>query len=148
MKSLARILVVLLVAIVPAAVRADQPGAHPGYLHALSDLRMARALIEKRGGDPQVKWDEHTAIAEIDAAIGEIKAAAIDDGKNLGDHPPVDVKADRAGRLHRSVELLRAARKDVDQHESNDFARDLKHRVLKHLDAAIHFVEEGIANAR
>jgi hypothetical protein len=30
-----------------------------------------------------MKWDETKSIAEIDACIGEIKQAAIDDGKDL-----------------------------------------------------------------
>ena len=56
--------------------------AHPAYLHALSDLRYARALLEKPAR-ADVKWDETKAIREIDAAIKEIRAASIDDGKPL-----------------------------------------------------------------
>ena len=67
----------------------DQPGKHPAFLHALSDLRYARANLEKKGGDSQMKWDESTAVGAIDRAIADIKQAAIDDGKNLDDHPPV-----------------------------------------------------------
>jgi hypothetical protein len=148
MKNLATLLVVLLAAILPAAAGADQPGPHPRYLHALSDLRAARAHIERRGGNAETKWDERTAIAEIDAAIREIKQAAIDDGKDLNDHPSVDAKLDRPGRLHRGLELLHAAHDDVKQEESNDFAHGLRGRVLKHIDQAIHFVDQGIANSR
>jgi hypothetical protein len=127
---------------------ADQPGAHPAYLHALTDLRTARAHIEKRGGDPQMKWDENVAIREIDAAINEIKKASVDDGKNLNDHPPVDAKKDRAGRLHRAAELLRQAHKDIKEKESNNFANGLQERALGHINAALNFVEQGIANAQ
>jgi hypothetical protein len=94
-----------------------------------------------------VKWDEQTAVREIDAAIREIKEAAIDDGKNLEDHPPVDLKADYAGRLHRALELLRKAEKDCSEEEDNNFARGLKKRAQEHIRAAIHFTEQGIANA-
>ncbi len=132
----------------PVVAHADMPGKHPAYLHALTDLRHARAHIEKRGGDAEMKWDEQTAIREIDAAIGEIKKASIDDGKNLNDHPPVDVKADRAGRLHRALELLRKAHKDVSEKEDNNFAEGLKDRALHHLNEAINFVEQGIANSK
>ncbi len=148
MKRLAALLVVLLAGILPAAIRADQPGPHPRYLHALSDLRAARAHIERRGGTAATKWDERTAVAEIDAAIRDIKQAAIDDGKDLNDHPPVDAKLEWNGRLHRALELLRAAHKDVSDEESNDFAHGLRRRVLKHIDQAAHFVEQGIANNR
>jgi hypothetical protein len=147
-KSCALLLVVLLAGLLPAAVRADMPGPHPRYLHALSDLRAARAHIERRGGNMDTKWDEHVAIAEIDAAIHDIKEAAIDDGKNLNDHPPVDSKLDWHGRLHRGLELLRSAHADVKEEESNDFAHGLRGRVLKHIDQAINFVEQGIANSK
>jgi hypothetical protein len=148
MKNLCKLLVILLAGILPIAARADQPGAHPRYLHALSDLRAARANIEKRGGDLQMKWDEATAIAEIDAAIHEIKAAAIDDGKDLNDHPPIDAHMKWGGRLHHARELLQSAHSDIKEHESNDFAHGLRDRVLKHIDKAIHFVDQGIANSK
>ena len=146
--SLNTALACLVLAVAPLALRADQPGHHPAYLHALTDLRHARAHLERRGGDPEVKWDEHTAIREIDAAIREIKEASIDDGKNLQDHPPVDAKADYAGRLHRALELLHKAEKDCSEEEDNNFARGLKKRAQEHIREAIRFTEEGIANAR
>jgi hypothetical protein len=74
-------------------------GKHPAYLHALSDLRTARWMLEHRPGDAAVSGQEDVAITEVDAAIGEIKRAAIDDGKDIHDHPKDDVAADRPGRL-------------------------------------------------
>jgi len=127
---------------------AEQPGRHPAYLHALSDLRHARAHLERRGGDSQVKWDEKVAIAEIDAAIDEIKRASIDDGKNIYDHPPVDNRLDWGGRMHRARELLDAAHRDVKQEEDNERTRGLQIRALRHIDAAIQFVDQGMANTR
>src|SRR5262252_9476269 len=38
---------------------------HPAYLHALTDLRHARAFLAKPAG-AQVKWDENRAIRELD----------------------------------------------------------------------------------
>jgi hypothetical protein len=70
----------LLLVAAPFAANADLPGKHPFYLHALSDLRAARWLIEHRPGDAVVSGQEDVAVAEIDKAIGEIKRAAIDDG--------------------------------------------------------------------
>ena len=46
---------------------------HPAYLHALSNLRAARWLIEHRPGNWQQTQDEVEAVRRIDAAIGEIK---------------------------------------------------------------------------
>lgn len=146
--SLNTALACLVVAIAPMMVRADQPGKHPAYLHALTDLRHARAHLERRGGDPQVKWDEKTAIHEIDEAIREIKEASIDDGKNLNDHPPVDAKMDYTGRLHRALELLHKADKDCHEEEDNNFAKGLQKRAIHHINEAIRFTEQGISNAK
>ncbi len=129
-----------------SAAWADQPGKHPAYLHALDDLRAARAHLE-RPASVTVKWDEKVAIKEIDDAIKEIKDAAIDDGKNLADHPPVDAKMDWRGRLGRALELVQKAHQDVDQEEDNNFARGLKKRALQHIDLAAGFVKEGITDA-
>src|SRR5580704_2701275 len=92
--------VIALLALVsaPFAANADLPGNHPAYLHGLTDLRTARWMLEHRPGDPAVSGQESVAIAEIDAAIGEIKRAAIDDGKDIHDHPKVDGPTDHPGR--------------------------------------------------
>src|SRR5271154_1841849 len=88
-------------------------GGHPYYLHALSDLRAARWMIEHRPGNWMQTQDEIEAVHRIDAAIGEIKKASIEDGKNIEDHPPVDEDATHFGRLHKAVEFLRKARQDI-----------------------------------
>ena len=72
----------------------------------LSDLRAARAHLGQVTPSDRVDNEEQRAIEEIDRAIAEIKNAAIDDGKNLNDHPPVDEHMDRRGRFHRALELL------------------------------------------
>jgi hypothetical protein len=122
------------------------PPDHPAYLHALSDLRAARGYLKKPDG-VVVAWDEKKARGEIDAAIKEIKDAAIDDGKDLDDHPPIDV-ADWGGRLKKAKELLAAAERDVSEDEDNGFARGLRKRALGHIEGAERFVDEGIANAK
>jgi hypothetical protein len=138
------------VAIAPMTAQAAQvqPGQHPAYLRALTDLRHARAQLERRGGDAERKWDEHTAIKEIDAALREIKDAAIEDGKNLEDHPPVDAKRDYPGRLRRALELLHKAERDCREDEDNGFARGLKKRAIHHIQEAIRLTEEGIASGK
>src|SRR5580692_4455007 len=131
----------------PAAPLSPVAQAHPSYLHALSDLRNARWNLERRGGDPQMKWDEHHALEAVDRAINDIKKAAIDDGKNLQDHPAIDAQEPRAGRLHKALAALQAARNDVTQEEDNAFAAGLRARGIKNIDSAIHFAEQGIAEA-
>jgi hypothetical protein len=122
------------------------PAQHPAYLHALSDLREARAHLERprnyfapRGAN----WDEHVAVAEIDQAIDEIKRAAIWDGKPLSDHPPVDASMDWRGRIHRSLELLREADRDISQAEDNPSVRGLQQRARAHVQSAIQLTEDG-----
>jgi hypothetical protein len=122
----------------------SQPSRHPAYLHALTDLRTARWMLEHRPGDVAVSAHEDEAISEIDRAIGELKRAAIDDGKNIHDHPKADTPNDYRGRLHRAAELLRTARADMTREEDNPNARGLRDRAIGHVDAALHATERAI----
>jgi hypothetical protein len=109
---------------------ADTPGRHPGYLHALSDLRFARALLRVDYGDD---WP---AIHQVDEAIAEAKNAAIDDGKPLSDHPRVDAGLDRPGRLRKAIETLDAAERDMMQEEDNPAASEWRNRAVNHIREA------------
>ena len=120
------------------------PQRHPAYLHALSDLRDARAHLRRPDGG-ELRQQEKDAIGEIDRAIDEIKKASIDDGKNLEDHPPVDAHLPWGGRLHKALDLLDNAHADVAKEEDDPAAQGLKHRALEHIDKAHRHVEEAIA---
>lgn len=126
---------------------ADEPGKHPAYLHALSDLRDARAHLDRLTPSDRMDNEEEHAIREIDAAINEIKRAAIDDGKDLQDHPPVDAHLGRTGRYHKALELLDRAHHDISEREDDQFAHGLRHRALEHIDAAHHVVDRLIIQA-
>lgn len=136
----------LLTLTLPFAANADVPGKHPFYLHALSDLRAARWMLQHRPGDAAVSAHEDVAIAEIDAAIGEIKHAAIDDGKNIEDHPNVDGPKNRPGRLHRALQLLHKVHSDVAREEDDPITRGLRNRAVGHIDAAIHATDGALAD--
>lgn len=125
---------------------ADAPGRHPYYLHALTDLRGARWLLEHRPGEANVKRHEDAAIREIDAAIREITIAAIEDGKDIGDHGPMDSPGGRPGRLHQTADLLRKVQGDVSREEDDPAAVGLKQRALLHIDAAYHETVAAIAD--
>jgi hypothetical protein len=140
----------------PGAPIAEQPappppppppgaGAHPAYLHAMSDLRHVRALLE-RPAHPEVKWDENNAIREIDAALGEIRQASIDDGKPISDHPSIDVHMGHRDRLKRAEEMLRQAAADIEQREDNNFAKGLRGRAVGHIRQAEHAVHEAMSD--
>ncbi len=122
---------------------ADNPGKHPAYLHALSDLRDARAHLEHFSSEPVNQEEEH-AIEQIDKAIGEIKKAAIMDGKDIQDHKPVDAHLQRSGRFHKALELLDKAKQDVSGEEDQPDTQGLQMRVVHHIDEARHSVKHAI----
>ena len=133
-----------------SAGAADLPGKHPAYLHALTDLRDARWNLEHRPGDAAVSAQEDVALVETDRAIKEAKVAAMEDGKNVEDHPHEDAHIDRRGRLHHALELLDKAKNDVAREEDNPETRELRNRIVQHTDLAIeatkhaiHDVEQG-----
>ena len=119
---------------------------HPAYLHALSDLRDARAHLEHRTGDSHKNWDEGKAIHEIDEAIREIKEAAIWDNKDINDHVKIDLKFEWGGRLRKANELLHKAEHDVMEDQDRGFARGMQERAIHHIHEAIRHTEEGMRN--
>lgn len=120
------------------------PAAHPAYLHALTDMRHARALLERPARGAEVRWDENRAIGQIDAAIREIRDAAIDDGKPLDDHPPVDAHLRHRDRIRTAIDLLEKAAHDIEEREDNAYARGLRGRAVGHLREAIRASREAI----
>lgn len=131
----------------PLAARADAPGAHPAYLHALSDLRSVRWLIEHRPGDLHVSEDEKHAITRIDAAMDDIRQASIDDGKNVNEHMPMDERPNQKGRLHEAQELLQKVRSDVARQEDDSTTRGLRDRAVHHIDEALQATHQAIVDA-
>ncbi len=118
-------------------------GVHPAYIHALSDLRTARAHLEERPDHGALHREEKDAISEINHAIDEIKKAAKADDKDLDWHPPVDMPREWAGRLRESMRLLDRAFNDVDREEDNSYSRELRGRALGHIDQARFHVREA-----
>jgi hypothetical protein len=133
--------------IVAAPTWADTPGKHPAYLHALSDLRDARAHLERLASDP-VNQEEDNAVIAIDKAIDEIKRAAIMDGKNIADHMPVDTHLPLRGRFHKALDLLNKAKADVSGEEDQPDTQGLQMRVIHHIDEAHRSVKHAIETMR
>jgi hypothetical protein len=133
----------VLVGAIPFTAMAQAlPGKHPGYLHALSDLRAARWFLYHQPGDAKVYNGEDAGIQEIDAAIGEIKRASIDDGKDVNDHPNVDVH-EHGSRLLKALETLKRAKEDISGEEDNPDTRELRHRAIEHIDRAYKAADEA-----
>ena len=147
MKLKSALLLSAVALLVSSWASADVPGKHPYYLHALSDLRTARWMLQHRPGDAGVSANEDVAITEINKAIGAIKHAAIDDGKNIEDHPSVDLPPDNPGRLHKALELLNKVHSDVAREEDDPMTRELRDRAVVHVDAAIDATRGALATA-
>lgn len=142
-KSLSLAAVTLAALLFVAQPSQAQP-AHPAYLHALSDLRLMRAYLDRLTPSERIDEESQHAIAEIDAAIQEIKEAAIDDRKDLRDHAPIDARIQPTERFRQAREAGTQAWHDLDREEDNNFARGLKHRALAHVEEANHTVDKII----
>ena len=126
-----------------AAPLPPPPQAHPRYLSAISDLRYARALLW-RSDWRDVMRDQRAAIDEIDRAIGEAKQAAIDDGKNIDDHPPVDARMPWEGRFRKAMELLDSAQRDLSMEEDNRNAAAWRGAARQNIENAKGFVAKAM----
>jgi len=122
------------------------PAVHPAYLRAISDLRYARALLYRPDWGP-VMHDQRAAVDEIDRAIGDAKRAAIDDGKNPDDHPPIDRRLGWEGRFRQALDLLNSAERDLSSAESNGAAAGWRNTGLVNVRNAKAFVEKAMRDS-
>jgi hypothetical protein len=139
----------LMAAAAPLTVQAQVvPGPHPAYLHALSDLRAARHYLNDGWSWGAVRHDDDVAVREIDAAINEIKRAAIDDGKGDADPFPIDRRLSPHDRFRKANELLASAHHDLDRAEDVPESRGLRNRALQHIDIAHQVVDNAWRTAQ
>ncbi len=137
---------VIAAALVTAApAMADIPGPHPGEIHAMSDLRMARAYLYDPGHYNTVR-QEQFAVNDVDHAIGDVRQAALDDGKNVYQSLPIDTGLVGRDRLRRAGELLRSARRDLNGPESNGWARGPLAAARRDIDRAIRHTDAAMAD--
>jgi hypothetical protein len=129
-----------------AAYPPPRPAVHPRYLSAISDLRYARALLY-RPDWRDVMRDQRNAIEEIDRAIEEAKRAAIDDGKNIDDHPPVDARGGWEGRFRKAMGLLDAALRDLSFEEDNRAAAGWRAAARRNVENARAFVAKAMRDS-
>jgi hypothetical protein len=127
---------------------ADEPGRHPHYIHALSDLRAAQWQIDhRRPEDGAVREDEQVASDEVSIAIRSVSDAAWRDGKDLGFQPPPDAPMAYGGRLRAAIDLLHAARNDLAMPEDDPVARGRQHAALLRVDASLHAAQRAVGAA-
>jgi hypothetical protein len=147
MKSFAKLVLMATFALflLSTFAAADTPGPHPKYLHALSDLRRARAhLNEGSTGNPQADAFVGKAADEVNRAINDLIAASYNDGKDPSFNPPPDVYPAHSGRLHHVMDILDTAFQDVNLPESDPRAIDLQRRTLHHLEVARRAIADAI----
>jgi hypothetical protein len=132
------------VALLSLLILAPATMAHaqePAYLHALSDLRSARAYLEY-DTRPSFAGHRQHAIENIQKAIDEIKIAARDDGKNPWHTPPPQSGGGEGWPVHSAVRLLREARGDVDHGFDRPENHGLRERSVEHIDHALRELQE------
>ena len=131
---------------VPTVVQAAWWTQHPGYLHAMSDLRTASWLIQHRApNDPAQSAEEGRAMNAIFTAYGDLQQASIVDDKNITDQLPADfVWADHRGRLHQAEALLQKAHDEINREEDNPAANGLRNRALHHIEDAGRLTDAAI----
>jgi hypothetical protein len=108
----------------------------PAYLHALSDLRSARAYLQF-DTNPANAGARDVAINEINRAIDDIKRAARDDGKNPWHTPPPQSGGNPNWPIHSAKKLLKEARHDVESGQDQPENIGLQMRSIKHIDRAL-----------
>jgi hypothetical protein len=122
-----------LMLLVPATPASAQG---PAYMHALSDLRSARAYLQQ-DTRREYKPAEHDAVVEIDKAIKEIEKAATRDGKDVWQAPPPQSGGDLNAPFHTALTLLREARADLQGGVDRPENMGLQMRSIQHVDDAI-----------
>ncbi|MBB5318379.1 hypothetical protein [Tunturibacter empetritectus] len=139
----------IIAAAAPMTMQAGEvPGPHPAYLHALSDLRAARHYLNDGWAYDRVRREDNDAIKHIDAAIDEIKRAAIDDGKSLNEPFQIDTRLSPHDRFRKANELLFAAHRDLEHAEDVPQAHGLRDRAIGHIDYAHTIVDNAARTAR
>ena len=107
----------------------------PRYLHALSDLREARELLQT-DRRPGFIGARDRAIEEIERAIHEVSEAVRDEGRNPHHTPPPQSGGDPNRPLRSALTLLDEARGDIAFGTDETGHRGLQERALRHIDEA------------
>jgi hypothetical protein len=108
----------------------------PAYLHAISDLRSARAYLQM-DTRPDQQGSRDYAIKEISRAIDDMKRAAVEDNKNPWRTPPPQSGGSPSWPIHSAVKLLREARHDAETGRDAPENVGLQVRSIEHIDKAL-----------
>jgi hypothetical protein len=134
----------LLVALtVPALALVAQE--HPHYVNARTYLRTAQMLmrVPERSN---VQLTLKPADDELDAAVREIDRAGVVDRKHVQDHPAIKANMEDVDRFRSIVDLLRAARNEIQQESDNTHA-EWRSGAVKHISMALESVHKAAIEA-
>jgi hypothetical protein len=123
---------------------ANSEGSRPHFQQALSDLRAARWMVEHKAGDRPQTQEEREAIMQIDAAIRELRDAAVYDGMGALARPKVEARPDHEGRLRGTLDFLLKAHEEMDIDDDNPAIRGLRDRSLHSIEAASQALEKAL----
>ena len=139
----------LALAVVTFALPAKAQMPHPHYLHALSDLRLARALLA-HPDEYNVMVEQSYAVQAITKALGEISRASIYDGVDprFFAPPPADARLMHRKRLGKARSLLEAALRNLSYEEDNMVAIGWRNAAIRDVQNARAFVMRAIENKR
>lgn len=122
------------------------PDEHPYYMHAMTDLRLARDLLA-HPDLPRVEQGERRAVDAINQALHAMHDAAIDDGKDPFQRLPPDAQYRPDDRFHQALRLLDKARQDASHEEDDPYLRGLQHYIIGQIGTAQHAVDDAINQA-
>lgn len=129
-----------------AAAAQGYPSPHPGYLRALSDLRIAIRLVQHHSPfEPPQSHQEGEALKEMVFAANDVKEALAYDGTDPSITVPPDMNwDDHGGRLHRAMEFLQRARDDLFSEPDNPVGNMLRDRAASHISNAKYWTNASM----
>jgi hypothetical protein len=125
------------------AIGTPAQAEHPAYLHALSNLRQARALLDT-DNRPGFREERNRAIDEIESAIREVRQAVREEGREARFTPPPATPGDPERPMRSALQLLDEANRDVARGEDERDHRGLQERALRHIDEARHSLRHAM----
>ena len=118
---------------------------HSHYVNARAYLRTAQTLM-RVPERPNVQLTLKPADDELDAAVLEIDRAGAVDRQHMVDHPVVKANMEDVDRFRGIVELLRAARNEIEQ-GADQTGAEWRSAAVKHIGAALESVHKAAIDA-
>jgi hypothetical protein len=109
--------------------------SQPAYLHAIRDLREARAILSTGLNDPVHIQAAQAANVEIDNAINGLKRVAALDGQSLGD-VPTPKAVPPAARFQQAIGFLNEASTDISAPNPDPAVTAHVQHALEHIQKA------------